>query len=226
MRKANHILLIDNLDSFSFNLVESFERLGMDVHVVRNSVDPARALAMAEENGSLIVLSPGPGGPDDAGCCLELIGLALGRVPLLGVCLGHQAIVRQAGGKVVRALEPVHGKASQLEHDGSGPFAGLDTPVHVGRYHSLCTRDVPERFRVHAELDGMAMAISDRQAMQTGLQFHPESILTRDGDRILANIAGEGFTSEIQPPRFDRLLQEPDPRHPGTCAPASLQHRI
>jgi anthranilate synthase/aminodeoxychorismate synthase-like glutamine amidotransferase len=185
-----HVLLIDNLDSFSFNLVEAFERLGRKVQVVRNSIDPATALAVALERRSLIVLSPGPGRPEDAGCCLDLVALALGRVPLLGVCLGHQVIVQQAGGEVTRANEPVHGKACRLDHDGTGPFAGMDGPLHVGRYHSLCTRNVPARFRVHAATGGMAMAVSDRNALQTGLQFHPESILTRGGDRILANIAG------------------------------------
>ncbi|MET1110965.1 MAG: aminodeoxychorismate/anthranilate synthase component II [Allosphingosinicella sp.] len=183
-----NILLIDNLDSFSFNLVEAFERLGQRVHVLRNSTDAATALAIALENAALIVLSPGPGRPEEAGCCLDLIALALGRVRLLGICLGHQAIVQQAGGAVVRAGEPVHGKASRLHHDGRGPFEGLNGPVPVGRYHSLCTREVPARFRIHAEIDGMAMAISDAEALQTGLQFHPESILTRGGDRILANI--------------------------------------
>jgi anthranilate synthase component II len=190
MSGGGHILLIDNLDSFSFNLVEAFERLGHRVRVVRNGIDPVAALAIAIESRSLIVLSPGPGRPEDAGCCLELIALALNQVPLLGVCLGHQAIVQQAGGAVSRASEPVHGKSSRLVHDGSGPFEGIGGPVPVGRYHSLCTRDVPKRFRVHAAIDGMAMAISDKQALQTGLQFHPESILTRGGDRILANIAG------------------------------------
>lgn len=184
----HHVLVIDNLDSFTFNLVDAFERLGCDVQVLRNSIPATRALAIAQEKKALIVLSPGPGGPEDAGCCLELIELALGKVPLLGVCLGHQAIVHQAGGKVTRASEPVHGKASSLDHDGAGPFAGLDSPFHIGRYHSLCTRDVPARFRVHADIEGMAMAISDADALQTGLQFHPESVLTRGGDAMLANI--------------------------------------
>lgn len=185
------VLLIDNLDSFSFNLVESFERLGCEIQVLRNTVDAAEALAIAESKAVLIVLSPGPGTPRDAGCCLDLIGLAKGRVPLLGVCLGHQAIVEQAGGAVTRAPEPVHGKVSVLVHDGEGPLRGLESPVAIGRYHSLCTRDLPARFHVHAEIDGMAMAISDAQALQTGLQFHPESILTRSGDRILANILAD-----------------------------------
>jgi anthranilate synthase component 2 len=185
---TSHVLMIDNLDSFTFNLVEAFERLQCHVQVLRNTVDPAGALAVAEERGALIVLSPGPGGPEGAGCCLDLIGLALGRVPLLGICLGHQAIVQQAGGAVTRAKVPVHGKASLLHHDGTGPLAGLDGPLPIGRYHSLCTRDVPSRFHVHGEIEGMAMAISDGDALQTGLQFHPESILTRAGDAILANI--------------------------------------
>ncbi len=194
------VLLIDNLDSFSFNLVEAFERLGAQVQVLRNTVDPAQALAIAQDKSALIILSPGPGRPEDAGCTLELIRRAIGHVPVLGICLGHQAIVEQAGGTVERASEPVHGRATVLHHDGAGPFLGVDADTPVGRYHSLCTRDVPARFRVHAILDGMAMAISDSAAMQTGLQFHPESILTPDGDRILANIlranvglVGNGF---------------------------------
>lgn len=184
---GRHILLIDNLDSFSFNLVESFERLGATVEVVRNTIAARDALALAEAKGSLIVISPGPGNPDEAGCCLELVALARGRVPVLGICLGHQAIVQQAGGDVVRAPASVHGKASLLRHDGAGPFAGFDGPVSVGRYHSLCTRNLPECFTVHAEIDGMAMAISDREAKQIGLQFHPESILTGAGDAMLDN---------------------------------------
>jgi anthranilate synthase/aminodeoxychorismate synthase-like glutamine amidotransferase len=185
------ILLIDNLDSFTFNLVEAFQRLGCTVRTVRNRIAAGEALALAERLRALIVLSPGPGGPEGAGCCLELIERALGKLPLLGVCLGHQAIVQQAGGRVGRANEPVHGKASMLQHDGTGPFAGLSGPLRVGRYHSLCTRDVPQRFTVHAQIGGMAMAISDRAARQTGLQFHPESILTTHGDRMLGNILKE-----------------------------------
>ena len=155
------IVFIDNLDSFTFNLVEAFERLGGRVKVLRNRVDPAHAFKVALEREALIVLSPGPGRPEDAGCCLDLIALAKYRVPLLGICLGHQAIVLEAGGRVTRAPHPVHGKASLLEHD---------------------------HFHIHARIGGMAMAISDPEALQTGLQFHPESILTRGGDTMLANI--------------------------------------
>ena len=184
------VLMIDNLDSFTFNLVEAMERLGKRVRVLRNSVAAAAAVAQAEETGAHIVVSPGPGRPEDAGCSLELVRLAKGRIPVLGICLGHQAMVLEAGGEVARAPAPVHGKTSVLVHDGRGPFAGIDGPIQIGRYHSLCTRNIPRRFTVHAETDGMAMAISDADALQTGLQFHPESILTPAGNRILANILG------------------------------------
>jgi anthranilate synthase/aminodeoxychorismate synthase-like glutamine amidotransferase len=156
--------------------------------VLRNTIDAREALQRAARSEALIVLSPGPGKPRDAGCCIELIALAKGKVPLLGICLGHQAIVEEAGGTVARAPEPVHGKSSLLDHDGQGPMRGLDTPLSIGRYHSLCTRNLPSRFRVHADIDGMAMAISDAAAKQTGLQFHPESILTLRGDAILRNV--------------------------------------
>lgn len=185
---SNRILMIDNFDSFTFNLVEAMERLGLKVRVLRNTVAAETALAMAEGAGAKIVVSPGPGRPEEAGCSLALIALAKGRVPLLGVCLGHQAMVLEAGGEVVRAPSPVHGKTSMVDHDGQGPFAGVEGPVQIGRYHSLCTRGVPARFTVHAEVDGMAMAISDAAALQTGLQFHPESILTPVGNKLLANI--------------------------------------
>jgi anthranilate synthase component II len=187
-----NVLMIDNLDSFTFNLVESIERLGAKVRVLRNSVAAADALALAEDTNAHLILSPGPGRPEDAGCCMELLALARGRVPVLGVCLGHQAMVLEAGGEVVRAPAPVHGKTSLLVHDGRGPFEGLDGPVQIGRYHSLCTRNIPARFTVHAETEGMAMAISDTAALQTGLQFHPESILTPTGNRMLANILLKG----------------------------------
>jgi anthranilate synthase/aminodeoxychorismate synthase-like glutamine amidotransferase len=185
---TRNILFIDNFDSFTFNLVESFERLGCDIAVLRNTIHAGEAFERARGSDALIVLSPGPGKPRDAGCCIELIALAKGKVPLLGICLGHQAIVEEAGGLVARASEPVHGKSSLLDHDGQGPMRGLDTPLSIGRYHSLCTRALPPRFRIHAEIDGMAMAISDSEAMQTGLQFHPESILTLRGDAILRNV--------------------------------------
>ena len=185
-----NILLIDNRDSFTFNLAEACRTAGATIEVVRNSVDAAEALNRAIEFGATIMLSPGPGAPVDAGCCLELIRLAEGRVPVIGICLGHQAMVEAAGGIVCRAHEPAHGKCSMLEHQDSGPFEGLPSPLRIGRYHSLCTPIVglPDRVAIDAALDGMAMAIRDERAGQLGLQFHPESILTPCGDRLLAAI--------------------------------------
>jgi anthranilate synthase component II len=185
---SRNVLMIDNHDSFTFNIVEALERLGATVHTVRNEIAAADALELALSTDSLILISPGPGRPEDAGCCMELIKLSKGEVPLFGVCLGQQAIVLEAGGEVVRAPAAVHGKASVLEHDGSGPFEGVPNPIKIGRYHSLCTPNPPSRFRVHAAIDGMAMAISDTEARQMGVQFHPESVLTPVGQRILTNV--------------------------------------
>ena len=170
-----NILLIDNRDSFTFNLAEACRVAGAEVRVVRNSIDARQALDRALAMGAAIMLSPGPGRPSDAGCCLELVRLALSRVPVIGICLGHQAIVEAAGGRVVRADVPCHGKCSELEHGGTGPFAGLPSPMRVGRYHSLCTplSGLPARFTVDAALDGMTMAVRDDRAAQIGLQFHP-----------------------------------------------------
>ena len=185
---TRNVLIVDNHDSFTFNIVEALERLGANVRTVRNEIAAQDALDMAKRESAIILLSPGPGRPEEAGCCLDLITLAKGKMPLFGVCLGHQALVLEAGGEVVRAPEAVHGMASLLDHDGEGPFAGVPSPIKIGRYHSLCTPAPPERFQVHATIDGMTMAISDREAKQVGLQFHPESILTPVGQRILANV--------------------------------------
>lgn len=185
---TDFVLLVDNRDSFSFNLVDGFRRLGAQVAIYRNLIAAEDLLHLAERQRALIVLSPGPGRPADAGCCLDLVARARGRQPLLGICLGLQAIGEQAGAEVERAVEPMHGQASLLRHDGAGPFEGLPDEIRVGRYHSLCLRSLPSRFRVHAQQGGMVMAASDAEAAQFGLQFHPESILTPHGDRILANV--------------------------------------
>lgn len=185
--RRRRILLIDNRDTFTASLTVACRALGCEVEVLDNSVTATTALNRALQFGAFLMLSPGQGGPRQAGCCLDLIALAAGRVPLIGICLGHQAIVDHAGGMVVAAHEPSHGKCSTVDHDGAGPFAGLASPMQVGRYHSLCTplNDVPEGLRVHAVLDGMAMAVCDDDSAQFGLQFHPESILTPLGGRLL-----------------------------------------
>ncbi len=183
-----NILLIDNRDSFTFNLMEAFRTAGGQVEVVRNSICAREAFERALASEAAIVLSPGPGRPANAGCCVELVKLAKERLPVIGICLGHQAIVEEAGGRVVRASAPCHGKCSTLHHSGSGPFDGLSSPLAIGRYQSLCTpvANPPRRFAVDAALDGMAMAIRDDAAGKLGLQFHPESILTPKGDRLIA----------------------------------------
>jgi anthranilate synthase component II len=187
----SEIIVVDNHDSFTFNLVESFVRFGHHVKTVRNTASASAVFDEAQGKGALIVLSPGPGRPENAGCTVELLSLARGRVPVLGICLGHQAMVLEAGGEVGSAPTLMHGKSSLIPHDGEGPFAGLPNPFRAGRYHSLCTIDPPRRFHVHAEIDGMAMAISDVEARQFGLQFHPESILTPHGDALLQAIYGQ-----------------------------------
>lgn len=183
-----NILLIDNRDSFTFNLADACARLGAEVKVVRNNIAADAALARAKREDRVILLSPGPGHPRDAGCTMALISLAKGRVPVIGVCLGHQAMVLEAGGTVERAPAIVHGKTSRIDHDGRGPFEGLASPMAVGRYHSLCTPCPPANFTVHAAIDDIVMAISDALAKQVGVQFHPESILTPMGDQLLAGI--------------------------------------
>jgi anthranilate synthase/aminodeoxychorismate synthase-like glutamine amidotransferase len=191
-----NVLMVDNHDSFTFNIVEAVERLGATVRTVRNEIPAADAFDQARNSNAIILISPGPGRPEEAACSIELISLAKGKVPLFGVCLGHQAMVLEAGGEVVRAPHVVHGKSSVLEHDGTGPFAGLPNPIKVGRYHSLCTPNPPSRFHVHAAIDGMAMSISDMEAKQVAVQFHPESVLTPIGQRILANVL-QGFGGEV-----------------------------
>ena len=190
--RALNIVLIDNRDSFTAGLVEACRAAGARVEVVPNSVAAEYALAHALRHEAILMLSPGQGGPREAGCCLALIALAAGRVPLIGICLGHQAIVAHHGGRVVRAHEASHGKSSAIEHDGDGPFAGLPSPMRVGRYHALCTplNDVTDGLRVHAVLDGMAMAVSNVAEGQYGLQFHPESVLTPLGARLIAGLLG------------------------------------
>lgn len=185
--RRRRVLLIDNRDSFTASLTAACRALGCEVEVLDNDIHAEIVFTRALHYGASLMLSPGQGGPRQAGCCLDLIALAAGKVPLIGICLGHQAIVEYAGGIVVAAHEPSHGKCSSVDHDGAGPFAGLASPMQVGRYHSLCTplNDVPEGLRVHAVLDGMAMAVCDDDSAQFGLQFHPESILTPLGGRLL-----------------------------------------
>jgi anthranilate synthase/aminodeoxychorismate synthase-like glutamine amidotransferase len=185
---STRLLLIDNYDSFTYNLVQAFEVLGAEVLVHRNDALCLRE-ALATEPTHLCI-SPGPGTPRESGISRELIRACSGRIPVLGVCLGHQAIVEVFGGAVTRAARPMHGKTSVVRHDGSGLFAGLPEACVVGRYHSLIavTDALPDTLEVTASTeDGEIMAVRHRRHATEGVQVHPESILTPDGPRLLAN---------------------------------------
>jgi anthranilate synthase/aminodeoxychorismate synthase-like glutamine amidotransferase len=181
------ILLIDNYDSFVHNLARYFERLGQPTTVVRNdAIDARRAAELAPD---AIVLSPGPCTPTEAGCSLEIVRELTGRAPILGVCLGHQAIAAALGARVVRAQRPMHGRTSEVLHNGRGLFAGLPNPLTVGRYHSLVVDEasLPRDLIATAHTrSGTIMAIEHRRHPVVGLQFHPESILTDCGYELLA----------------------------------------
>ncbi len=182
------LLLIDNYDSFTYNLVQAFLVLGADVHVYRNDAitpDAARQLGPTH-----LCISPGPGTPYDAGVSMDMIRAFAGRIPVLGVCLGHQSIVEVFGGKVVRAGRLMHGKTSMVEHDGRTLFAGLPNPSEVGRYHSLIAapETLPPDLEVSARTaEGEIMGVRHRRLMVEGVQFHPESILTPEGPRLMQN---------------------------------------
>jgi len=181
------LLLLDNHDSFTFNLVQALSALGAEVRVFPNdalTLEEARALAPTH-----VVLSPGPGRPESAGVLPALLEYFLGRVPILGVCLGHQAIGARFGGRIGRARQPVHGKASRVWHDGQGIFRGLPNPMAAGRYHSLCvSEDGLEGLEISAwTAEGEIMGLRHRALSVEGVQFHPESVLTPRGQRILAN---------------------------------------
>jgi anthranilate synthase/aminodeoxychorismate synthase-like glutamine amidotransferase len=186
------LLLIDNYDSFTYNLVQAFLVLGAEVSVYRNdALAVPDALALAPTH---LCISPGPGTPRDAGISMDMIRAFAGRVPVLGVCLGHQSIVEVFGGEVVRAGRLMHGKTSLAEHDGRTLFAGLPQPCEVGRYHSLIAEPgtLPPVLEVSATTaQGEIMAVRHRTLTIEGVQFHPESILTPEGPRLLGNFLRE-----------------------------------
>ena len=180
------ILVIDNYDSFVFNLVQYLGQLGVDVDVRRN--DEVTVAEARQYDG--ILISPGPGTPESAGVCMDVVRECSGDVPILGVCLGHQVIAAVYGGVVDRAPELLHGKTSQVEHRGEGVLAGLPEPFTATRYHSLAVRpdSVPEMLEVTGQTDsGVIMALRHREMPVEGVQFHPESVLTEGGHQLLAN---------------------------------------
>ena len=183
------VLLIDNYDSFTFNLAHRLGELGAEVRVIRNdAITVPEIERMAPER---LVISPGPGRPESAGVTVDALRRFSGRMPVLGVCLGHQALAVAFGGRVDRASRPMHGKISKVVHDGTGVFAGLPSPFDAGRYHSLViARDaVPPGFRVNASVegDGTIMGVQHESHPTFGVQFHPESVLTVVGHQLLRN---------------------------------------
>ena len=181
------ILVVDHYDSFTYNLVQLIESLGARTEVVKSDAETAEALVARDP--AAVILSPGPGRPEDAGVFVELLGMLPATTPVLGVCLGHQAMGLVAGGRVERAT-PVHGKASLVHHDGRGILAGVPNPFEAARYHSLVVEreSLPEELELTAwSDDGLVMATQHRELPRYGVQFHPESILTPDGPTIVRN---------------------------------------
>ena len=182
------MLLIDNYDSFTYNLVQAFAAMGANVMVYRNdaiTVDESVALEPTH-----LVISPGPGRPEDAGVSLDMIDAWAGKLPIFGVCLGHQSIVQHFGGEIVRAERLMHGKTSMVKHDGATIYDGLANPIEVGRYHSLCAENesLPDALIVTAQTErGEIMGVRHESLQVEGVQFHPESVLTPDGNMLMAN---------------------------------------
>ncbi|MDP2211041.1 MAG: aminodeoxychorismate/anthranilate synthase component II [Candidatus Aquicultor sp.] len=190
------IVMIDNYDSFTFNLVQYLAEMGQELVVYRN--DEVSVEDILADKPDKIVISPGPGRPEDAGISIDLIKAAAGRIPILGVCLGHQAIGAAFGGKVVHAGVLVHGKTSKIYHDGKTIFRGLPSPFSATRYHSLVVEraSLPQELEISAETeDGLIMALRHRELPIEGVQFHPESILTSEGKALLRNFIAAGNTS-------------------------------
>jgi len=194
------MLLVDNYDSFTYNLVQAFAAHGADVMVYRNdAISVEEGLALEPTH---LVISPGPGRPEDAGVSLDMIAAFAGRVPILGVCLGHQSIVQQQGGEIVRAERLMHGKTSMVSHDGQSIFDGLSDPFEVGRYHSLCAEQesLPDSLEVTATTNrGEIMGVRHKTVPIEGVQFHPESVLTPEGDQLMVNFMRMGQSQHDAP---------------------------
>lgn len=189
MAQKQKILFIDNFDSFTYNLVDEFCKRGCEAKVYRADTKAAVLQEIADElDPDLLVISPGPGTPKKAGVSLAALDLFKDKLPIFGVCLGHQTIVEYFGGQIGHASEPMHGKPSRISHNDQGVFAGTENPLQAGRYHSLVATQVPDCLEVVAEFEGIVMAIKHRSLPIYGVQFHPESILTPAGGRVIENV--------------------------------------
>jgi len=183
------VLFIDNFDSFTYNLVDDFAKRQCQTRVYRADTRIEDLKAVADEfDPDLLVISPGPGNPDTAGVSLQAVDTFKGRLPIFGVCLGHQVIVQYFGGVVSHAPEPMHGKPSRITHNGRGLFQGIENPLQAGRYHSLAASKLPDCLEVTGSFEGIVMAIEHKDLPIFGVQFHPESILTPAGGKIITNV--------------------------------------
>ena len=198
------IFMLDNLDSFTYNLVDEFQCLGFEPTIYRNTLSADFIFEQMKNctDRVLLVLSPGPGEPNKAGCLMELIAKCAGKYPILGICLGHQALIEHYGGDIIRAPEIVHGKASNVTHRQNGVFQGINHPLPVARYHSLVASNVPESLDIIAEYItseeiSLPMAIEHKGDSALGFQFHPESILTTYGGTLLAQTISYLLTESL-----------------------------
>jgi anthranilate synthase/aminodeoxychorismate synthase-like glutamine amidotransferase len=183
------VLFIDNFDSFTYNLVDDFCKRDCDAKVYRADTSLEQLQSIASElNPDLLVISPGPGNPQTAGVSLVAIDYFKDKLPIFGVCLGHQCIVEYFGGTIGHAPDPMHGKPSRVQHNNTGVFAGLENPLQAGRYHSLVATTLPDCLEVTGEFEGIVMGVQHRDLPIHGVQFHPESILTPAGGKLIENI--------------------------------------
>jgi anthranilate synthase/aminodeoxychorismate synthase-like glutamine amidotransferase len=183
------VLFIDNFDSFTYNLVDDFGKRQCLTKVYRADTRLDELKAIVDElDPDLLVISPGPGNPDSAGVSLEVVDYFKDKLPIFGVCLGHQVIVQYFGGKIGHAPEPMHGKPSRISHNEKGLFAGIENPLQAGRYHSLMAIQLPDCLEKTADFEGIVMAVQHRELPIFGVQFHPESILTPAGGKVIANV--------------------------------------
>jgi anthranilate synthase component 2 len=187
--KNRKVLFIDNFDSFTYNLVDDFCKRDCQAKVYRADTELEELKRVAAEfDPDLLVISPGPGTPDTAGVSIGAVDYFKDKLPIFGVCLGHQVIVQYFGGKVGHAPEPMHGKSSRVTHNGEGVFAGVENPLQAGRYHSLCALELPDCLEKTAEFEGVVMGARHKELPIFGVQFHPESILTPAGGKIIENV--------------------------------------
>ena len=192
------VLFIDNFDSFTYNLVDDFCKRDCRARVYRADTGLDELKRVAEEyEPDLLVISPGPGTPDTAGVSLTALDYFQDKLPVFGVCLGHQVIVQYFGGKVGHAPQPMHGKPSRVNHNGKDIFAGVENPLQAGRYHSLCALELPDCLEKTAEFEGIVMGVRHKELPIFGVQFHPESILTPAGGKIIENILSIAVTEKI-----------------------------